>query len=114
MKDKKNICKKSSFIDEAFGENNEYVRIYDENGITIIFGMDNKIIIKNFKNQKELIEKYIGKYIENEFTNELLIDQDREINRIKTENKILRDSVENIDTKKENDIICVNLKCMEG
>ena len=52
MKENRSICKKGKFIDEVFGETVEYVRIYDENGITIIFGMDNQIIVKEFKISK--------------------------------------------------------------
>ena len=61
---RKNICKKGKFVDEVFGENIEYVKIYNENGITIIFEMENHIVIKEFKNVRELIEKFIEKYIE--------------------------------------------------
>jgi hypothetical protein len=89
MKDNRSICKKGEFIDEVFGENVEYVRIYDDKGITIIFGMDNQIIIKKFKNTKELIEKFIEKYMECEFSDQLWQEQECEINALEKANREL-------------------------
>lgn len=90
MNENKTICEKGEFIDEVFGENVEYVRIYDEKGITIIFGTDNKIIVKEFKDTKELIEKFIEKYIECEFSDKIWQEQDEEFERLQEENTFLR------------------------
>ena len=89
MKENRSICKKGKFIDEVFGETVEYVRIYDENGITIIFGMDNHIIVKEFKNTRELIEKFIEKFVECEFTDKLWTEQQNEIETLEREKREL-------------------------
>lgn len=41
MEQNKIICKKGKFIDEVFGDEIEYARIYENKGITIIFSCDN-------------------------------------------------------------------------
>lgn len=76
MKKGKNNFKKGNFINQTFGENMEYVTIYDDNGITLLFAVDNRVIINNFNNTKEIIEKYIDTYIENEFVNALLAEKE--------------------------------------
>ncbi len=103
----KNICKKGQFIDEVFGENIEYVKIYNENGITIVFGMDNHIVVKEFKNVKELIEKFIEKYIEAKYLDQILIEQEQEIDSLQRDKQnikaylkaILKSTESKIDTK---------------
>lgn len=114
MKENKNICKKGEFIDEVFGENVKYVRIYDEKGITIIFGMDKQIIVKEFKNTKELIERFIEKYIECEFTNQLWTVQQNEIETLEKEkielNGYLKEIFKCID---KNENLCDSCKNME-
>lgn len=82
MDDKNNKVVKRNFIDDIFGENIEYVRIDSKDGITIIFDIDNKIYIKNFKNIKEIIESFISKCMENKFYNDLLDEQDVEIDTL--------------------------------
>lgn len=82
MDNKNNKVVKRNFIDDIFGENIEYVRIYSKDGIIIIFDIDNKIYIKNFKNIKEIIESFISKCMENKFYNDLLDEQDVEINTL--------------------------------
>ncbi len=82
MDNKNNKVVKRNFIDDIFGENIEYVRIDSKDGITIIFDIDNKIYIKNFKNIKEIIESFISKCMENKFYNDLLDEQDVEINTL--------------------------------
>lgn len=87
---RKNICKKGKFIDEVFGENIEYVKIYNENGITIIFEIDNHIVIKEFKNVRELIEKFIEKYIEAKYLDEILIEQEQEIDSLQRDKQDIK------------------------
>lgn len=82
MDNKNNKVVKRNFIDDIFGENIEYVRIDSKDGITIIFDIDNKIYIKNFKNIKEIIESFISKCMENKFYNDLLDEQDVEIDTL--------------------------------
>lgn len=82
MDNKNNKVVKRNFIDDIFGENIEYVRIDSKDGIIIIFDIDNKIYIKNFKNIKEIIESFISKCMENKFYNDLLDEQDVEINTL--------------------------------
>ncbi len=82
MDNKNNKVVKRNFIDDVFGENIEYVRIDSKDGITIIFDIDNKIYIKNFKNIKEIIESFISKCMENKFYNDLLDEQDVEIDTL--------------------------------
>lgn len=82
MDNKNNKVVKRNFIDDVFGENIEYVRIDSKDGITIIFDIDNKIHIKNFKNIKEIIESFISKCMENKFYNDLLDEQDVEIDTL--------------------------------
>lgn len=72
-------CSKKSFIDETFGEKIEYVKIFDKKGMTIIFGTDERLIVKNFKNVGEMIEAYISMYNENQFINKMLDDLDNKI-----------------------------------
>ena len=82
MDNKNNKVVKRNFIDDIFEENIEYVRIDSKDGITIIFDIDNKIYIKNFKNIKEIIESFISKCMENKFYNDLLDEQDVEIDTL--------------------------------
>ena len=82
MDNKNNKVVKRNFIDDIFGENIEYVRIDSKDGIIIIFDIDNKIYIKNFKNIKEIIESFISKCMENKFYNDLLDEQDVEIDTL--------------------------------
>lgn len=102
MKQNKTICKKENFIDEVFGDNIEYVKIYDRSGITIIFNCDNKLIIKQFKNSKELIQNYISMYNENKFTNMMFTDLDNLSGELQKENESLK-----------NKILCDKCKDME-
>lgn len=110
MKQNKTSCKKESFIDEVFGDEIEYARIYDENGITIIFNCDNKLIIKQFKNIRELIEKYISMYNENEFTNMMVSDLDNLMVEVQKENDKLK---HNSDIQEEK-ILCNSCRNMEN
>ena len=110
MKQNKTICKKGSFIDEVFGDKIEYVRIYDNGGITIIFGCDNKLIVKQFKNTKELIENYISMYNENEFTNMMFSDLDNLAGEMQKENDELKQKLGNSKEK----ILCDNCRSMEN
>ena len=55
MEKNKIICKKGKFIDEVFGDEIEYVRIDENRHITIIFSCDNTLVVKHFKNTRELI-----------------------------------------------------------
>lgn len=110
MKQNKTICKKGNFIDEVFGEEIEYARIYNNNGITIIFSCDNKLVIKNFKNTKELIENYISMYNENEFTNMMFSDLDNLMGEVQAENDKLKENIGNEKGK----ILCDNCREMEN
>jgi len=109
MKDNKTICKKGKFIDDVFGEEIEYVKIYDNNGLTIIFGCDNKLIIKRFKSTKELIESYITMYNQNEFTDIMFSDLDNFLKIVQDENEELKEKLK--DTGKR--IYCINYENME-
>ena len=109
MKQNKTICQKGNFIDEVFGDNIEYARIYDNNGITIIFSCDNKLIVKNFKNTKELIENYISMYNENEFTDMMFEDLDNLMGEVQKENDELKQKL----NRQEEKILCSNCKSME-
>lgn len=108
-------CEKGEFIDEVFGDKIEYVKIFDEKGITLIFGMDNQIIVKNFKNTKELIEKFIEKYIECEYTDNMWqeIDNDRCELYVKNEYAItnLKKMIKYLEGKEDN--LCDNCRNME-
>lgn len=99
MEQNKTNCKKGNFIDEVFGDKIEYARIYDSSGITIIFSCDNKLIIKHFKNIRELIEKYISMYNENEFTKMMFSDIDNLMAMVQKENEILKHKLDKKDTK---------------
>lgn len=104
---KKNICKKGKFVDEVFGENIEYVKIYNENGITIIFEMDNHIVIKEFKNVRELIEKFIEKYIEAKYLDEILIEQEQEIDSLQRDKQDIKAILKSAENKlDEKNYIC--------
>ena len=76
MKKTKKKFQKCNFIDSTFGDNVEYIKVVDDKGITIMYGIANKIMIKN---TKEIIEKYIEKCMEKEFLESLLEEQEIEI-----------------------------------
>lgn len=108
---RKNICKKGKFVDEVFGENIEYVKIYNENGITIIFEMDNHIVIKEFKNVRELIEKFIEKYIETKYLDEILIEQEQEIDSLQRDKQEIKAYLKAILKSAENKLEEKNYIC---
>lgn len=95
MEQNKIICKKGKFIDEVFGDEIEYARIYENKGITIIFSCDNTLVVKHFKNTRELIESYISMYNENEFTNIMFSDLDNLMAEVQRENEELKLVVNN-------------------
>lgn len=109
MKNNKTICEKGSFIDDVFGEELEYVKIYDGNGLTIIFGCDNKLIIKRFKSTKELIESYITMYNQNEFTDIMFSDLDNYLKIVQDENEDLKEKLKD----KKNRVYCINYENVE-
>lgn len=109
MKDNKTIYKKGKFIDDVFGEEIEYVKIYDNNGLTIIFGCDNKLIIKRFKSTKELIESYITMYNQNEFTDIMFSDLDNYLKIVQDENEDLKEKLKD----KNNRVYCINYENVE-
>lgn len=115
MKENKTICRKEEFIDEVFGEKVEYVRIYEDKEITIIFGMDNQIIVKKFKNTKELIEKFIEKFIECEFSDRMWKEQEEEMEILQDKNKFLieclKGTLKDLDSKSQ--VLCNKCKGME-
>lgn len=111
MKQSKIMCKKGNFIDDVFGEEIEYARIFDSNGITIIFSCDNKLIIKNFRSTKELIESYISMYNENEFTNMMFTDLDNLAGEVQKENDELKQKLSN--NESEERILCDKCRSME-
>lgn len=94
MKKGKNNFKKGNFIDETFGEKIEYVRIFDNNGITLIFMNEGKIVIKKFKNTTELIEKYIEKYILKDYADSIINEQHEELENLINANKIIENYFE--------------------
>ena len=96
MKNNKTICEKGSFIDDVFGEELEYVKIYDGNGLTIIFGCDNKLIIKKFRK-------------ENEFTDIMFSDLDNYLKIVQDENEDLKEKLKD----KENKVYCINYENVE-
>ena len=108
---RKNICKKGKFVDEVFGENIEYVKIYNENGITIIFEMDNHIVIKEFKNVRELIEKFIEKHIEAKYLDEILIEQEQEIDLLQRDKQDIKAYLKAILKSAENKLDEKNYIC---
>ena len=108
---RKNICKKGKFVDEVFGENIEYLKIYNENGITIIFEMDNHIVIKEFKNVRELIEKFIEKYIEVKYLDEILIEQEQEIDSLQRDKQDIKAYLKAILKSAENKLDEKNYIC---
>lgn len=109
MKNNKTICEKGNFIDDVFGEELEYVKIYDRNGLTIIFGCDNKLIIKKFRNIKELIESYITMYNQNEFTDIMFSDLDNYLKIVQDENEDLKEKLKD----KKNIVYCINYENVE-
>lgn len=114
MKENKAICKKEEFTDEVFGENIRYVRIYDDKGITIIWGMENQIIVKEFKNTKELIENFIEKYIECEFLDEMFREQEYKKEILEKENRDKNEYLKEIlKSINKNEKLCNRCKNME-
>ena len=109
MKQNKTICRKVNFTDNVFGEDIEYVRIIDKNGVTIIFNCDNKLVIKNFKSKKDLIESYISMYNETEFTNQMFSDLDNLMGEVQEENKKLKKN----NILKKNKVLCNKCMMME-
>lgn len=97
MKENKEIYKKREFIDEFFGEKIEYVSIKDNSKITILFNNDNKLVIKNFKNTKEIIERYISMYNKNEFIDSMFKELDNRIYDLQKENEKLKSYIEDIE-----------------
>ena len=104
MKKNKEIYIKREFIDEFFGEKVEYVKIKDNNGITILFNNDNKLIIKNFVNTQEIIEKYISMYNKNEFIDTMFKELDDRIYNLQKEieqHGLYINNIENINSYKK-------------
>lgn len=95
MKKEKNNIKKGNFIDNTFGEKIEYVRILDNNGITLIFLNEGKFVVKKFKNTTELIEKYIEKYILKKFADSIIQEQHEELECLNETNQIIENYFEN-------------------
>lgn len=75
MDDKKIIMRQDKFVDRVFGEEIEYIRIYTGQGIIVIFGTGEQIVVKYFASVKEVIEKYIEKVFENRFLKDMMDKQ---------------------------------------
>lgn len=108
MKSEKYVLKKGEFIDKNFGDKVEYVRIYDGKGIILIFTSCDEIIVKKFNDVKEVIEKYIEKYIEAEFFTGIVEQDEIEFEELQEENNRLKNQIKTLlidyDIADENEI----------
>ena len=79
----KNITiRQGKFVDKILDKEIEYIRIDIEKGFIIIFGIEEQIVVKYFKNVKEIVEKYVEQYFENKFLNGILEEQETQISKL--------------------------------